>query len=220
MRFVAVNNAPMVANIYRSSDFIFHTPYHFADRFDGRDRYFSSDFGESEEEDTAVNFIPDAYAVPLPSHEERGRGYSRSGINLSGNAMAGHIGSFTVGTYKNVHRHTGGAQVIILGGQGFSLMWPSEGDFDKDLVRVDWGAASLVVPPENLVPYALQHRPRSGASWRCGAASGGLELDPTISTRVGGHQLDYEDEPPHSRPMYEAELAKNGVPLNMPPIQR
>src|SRR5207253_267401 len=138
VRFVAVNNAPMVATIYRNSDFVFNTPYHFADRFDGRDNYFSADFVESVVEDMAVNFIPDVYAVPLTSHEERGRGYSRLGINLSGNAMVGHIGSFEVGTYKNVHRHHGGAQVIVLGGRGYSLMWPAEGDFERDVVRADW----------------------------------------------------------------------------------
>jgi hypothetical protein len=222
VRFVAVNNAPMVANIYRSSEFVFNTPYHFADRFDGRDNYFSSDFSQSEEEDTAVNFIPDAYALPLPSHEERGRGYSRLGINLSGNAMAGHIGSFSVGTYKNVHRHTGGAQVIVLGGQGFSLMWPSEGDFDKDLVRVDWGAGSLVVPPENWFHTHFNTGPEPARilALRRGFRGLGPDWYPTISTRKGGHQLDYADEPPQIRPMYEAELAKNGVPLNMPPIRR
>src|SRR5579871_5063678 len=144
VRFVATNNAPMLMNIFRNGDFVFSAPYDFIERFDGRPDYFDTQFRASQEEDTAVNFIPDVYAVPLTSHEERGRGYSRLGINLSANAMAGHIGSFEVGTYKKAHRHQGGAQVIILEGEGFSLLWLSSGE----LTRIDWRAGSLVIPPE------------------------------------------------------------------------
>ena len=222
VRFAAVSNAPMIANIYRNSDFIFNTPYHFADRFDGRDNYFSSEFEKSEEEDTSVNFIPDVYAVPLTSHEERGRGYSRLGISLSGNAMAGHIGSFAVGTYKKIHRHGGGAQVIVLGGTGYSVMWPAEGDPERDLVRADWHAGSLVVPPENWYHSHFNTGPEPARvlALRRGFRGLGPDWYSTISSREGGHQLEYEDEPPNIRPMYEAELAKRGVTLQMAPIRR
>jgi hypothetical protein len=32
--------------------------------------------------------------------------------------------------------------------------------------------------------------------------------------------LEHEDEPPEIRAMYEAELAKEGVPFRMPPVRR
>jgi uncharacterized RmlC-like cupin family protein len=218
VRFVAVNNAVMMVNIFRNADVLFNTPYHFTDRFDGRENYFDSTFRDSEEEDKAVNFIPDVYAVPLVSHEERGRGYSRLGINLSGNAMNGHIGAFEVGTYKKAHRHGGGAQVIILSGQGFSLMWPRDGE----MVRVDWRPGSMLVPPEGWYHTHCNTGPEPARvlALRRGFRGLGPNWYPTVSTHLGGHQLEYEDEPPELRAMYEAELARRGVPLNMAPIQR
>ncbi len=217
-RIVAVNNAPMIVNIFRNADFIFNTPYEFTDRFDGRVDYFSTDFRPSEEEDTAVNFIPDVYAVPLTSYEDRGRGYSRLGVNLSGNRMAGHIGAFEVGTYKKAHRHGGGAHVIILSGQGFSLMWPRDGD----ILRIDWKPGSMLVPPEGWyhTHFNTGPEPARVLALRRGFRGLGPVWYSMISIHEGGHQLEYEDEPPEIRPMYEAELAKNGVKLNMPPIRR
>jgi hypothetical protein len=39
----------------------------------------------------------------------------------------------------------------------------------------------------------------------------------TVPEREGGTVMDYEDEPREVRSIYEAELAKTGVPCRMPP---
>jgi len=60
--------------------------------------------------------------------------------------MVGHIMSVESGTYKKAHRHGPGAQVIVIAGTGYSLMWFPEKE--NEMVRVDWQPGSLLVPPE------------------------------------------------------------------------
>src|SRR5262249_15723332 len=78
-------------------------------------------------EDTSINFISDIYAVPLTRYPRRGVDYSRLGITGSGNkAMVGHIMAIGSGTYRKPHFHGAGAQVIVLGGKGYTLLWPKD----------------------------------------------------------------------------------------------
>ena len=218
VRFVAVSNAPLIFNIYKSADFIFNAPYEFAHRFSGQRDYFSSELKPGELEDTAVNFIPDVYAVPLNDHPERGVGFSRLGIHLSGNSMVGHIMAIQSGTYKKAHRHAAGAQVIVLGGKGYSLMWPPGGEF----VRVNWKWGSLLVPPEGWYHhhFTTSREAARHLALRRGLRGVGFPWLASVSEHEGGNMLEHEDEPPEIRAMYEAELAKEGIPLRMGPIKR
>ncbi|NIO10331.1 MAG: ethanolamine ammonia lyase-activating protein, partial [Deltaproteobacteria bacterium] len=50
---------------------------------------------------------------------------------------------YPVGTYPRAHRHGPGAHILILSGEGYTLMWQA----GKPRTRVDWRPASLVVPP-------------------------------------------------------------------------
>jgi hypothetical protein len=42
---------------------------------------------------------------------------------------------------------------------------------------------------------------------------------PSVSQHEGGHMLEHENEPPEIRAMYEAELAQEGLPFRMKPLQ-
>jgi cupin superfamily acireductone dioxygenase involved in methionine salvage len=218
LRFVAVNNAPLVFNAFRSAEFVFNNPFKFTDRFAGQTDFFSTELKVGELEDKSVNFIPDVYGVVLDSHPDKGVGFSRLGVNLSGNSMVGHIMAVESGTYRKAHRHAAGAHVIVLAGKGYTLMWPPGGEF----VRVNWQKGSLLVPPEGWYhahfttsPHAARH-----LALRRGLRGIGQLWLPTLSEREGGNQLEHEDEPSDVRAFYEAELIKEGVPLRMPPIKK
>jgi gentisate 1,2-dioxygenase len=165
-----------------------------------------------------VNFIPDVDAVQLDYHPERGIGFSRLGIHLSGNSMVGHIMAIESGTYKKAHQHGPGAQVIVLGGKGYSLMWPPGGKF----VRFDWKRGSLFVPPEGWFHhhFTTSREAARHLALRRGLLKVGHPWMPTVSQYEGGHLLEHENEPPEIRAMYDEELKKEGVPLRMPPIER
>lgn len=218
VRFAAVNNAPLIFNIYKSAQFLFDLPYEFSDRFAGQKDFFSSEFKPTEFEDKAVNFIPDVYAVPLDRYPDRGVGFSRLGIHPSGNSMVGHIMAIESGTYKKAHRHHAGAQVIVLSGKGYSLMWPPGGKF----VRVDWRKGSLLVPPEGWYHhhFTTSADPARHLALRRGLRGVGARWLATVSEHEGGHLLEHEDEPPEIRALYEKELAKEGIPFRMGPPHR
>ncbi len=218
VRFVAVNNAPLIFNTYNSADFIFNVPFEFTNRFAGQKDFFSTEFKPGEIEDTSVNFIPDVYAVQLNYHPERGIGFSRLGIYLSGNSMVGHIMSIESGTYKKAHRHQAGAQVIVLDGKGYSLMWPAGGN----IVRVDWRKGSLLVPPEGWYHHHFTTSPETARhlALRRGLRGVGTPWQPSLSEHQGGNMLEHEDESPEIRAVYEKELAKEGIPMRMKPIKQ
>ena len=57
--------------------------------------------------------------------------------------MNSHISQFGVGRYKKAHAHGPGAHVIIMSGEGYTLMWP-EGEEPQ---RYEWKEGSMIVPP-------------------------------------------------------------------------
>jgi oxalate decarboxylase/phosphoglucose isomerase-like protein (cupin superfamily) len=140
-------------------------------------------------------------------------------FELAGNVMGSHISEFPVGRYKKAHRHGPGAHVIILGGQGYSLLWPPN---DGEMVRVDWKPGSVVVPPNQ---WFHQHF-NSGAdparylalrwnSWRYRFVALTDEKPIEVDVKQGGGQIEYEDEDPKIHEIFESALAKAGAPCHM-----
>src|SRR5262249_51709798 len=171
-RFVAPSNAPSIFNAFASADFIFNTPYEFTDRFPGQNNYFSSEINEGEFEDTSINFISDIYAVPLTRYPRRGVDYSRLGITGSGNkAMVGHIMAIGSGTYRKPHYHGAGAQVIVLSGKGYTLMWPKDDPRrNRSSKLTGTKVACWCRPSDGITPTLPPARSRD-CIWPCAAAS-------------------------------------------------
>ena len=106
-----------------------------------------------------TNFVPDAVNLPLISAKERGAGGGHIRFNMAKGSMSSHISQFPVGTYKKAHCHGPSAHVIILSGEGFSLMW--HGGRGAAALRLAGRHADRAA--EQDVPSALQHRADAGA---------------------------------------------------------
>jgi len=160
--------------------------------------------------------VADAINLPLISAKERGAGGGHIRFSMAKGSMNSHISQFPVGTYKKGHAHGPGAYVIILSGEGYSLMWP-EGEEPQ---RYPWEVGTLIVPPNmwfhqhfntGTTParyLALKHEVVSIRN-----AQGVPKA--WISRRLGGDQIDYADETQVVRKMFADELAKNGLAPRM-----
>jgi oxalate decarboxylase/phosphoglucose isomerase-like protein (cupin superfamily) len=217
-RYVAVTNAPSVINLYEEPEFVFNTAYDFKSRFSGEPDYFSAK-GEQKGLLLETNFVADAVNLPLISARERGAGGGHIRFNMAKGSMNSHISQFPVGTYKKAHAHGPGAHVIILNGEGYSLMWP-EGDEPR---RYDWQVGSMIVPPGG---WFHQHfNTGTGPARYLAFKHEAVAVRNTqgvpkawISRRLGGDQIDYVDEKPVIRHMFADALAKHGLQSRMQPV--
>ena len=219
-RYFAVTNSCFMMNLFHNVDFIFNNDYPFLDRFDpSTEGYFSGKGEVTGRFFMTTNFVPDTHTIKLTDYSERGKGSTNMKFDLAGQTMAAHISEFPVGTYKKGHRHGPGAHVIILSGQGYSILWP-EG---QPMQRVDWKPGSVVVPPDQ---WFHQHF-NSGAkparylalrwgSWRfrfmrMQDGEGGTYT----SVKEGGGQIEFEDEDPVIHRDFEAAVKNAGAACRM-----
>src|ERR1700716_4227393 len=214
-RYVAVTNGPPVINLYEDIDFVFNSKHDFKGRFNGEPDYFSAK-GEQKGLLLQTNFVADAVNLPLIAAKERGAGGGRIRFNMAKGSMNSHISQFPIGTYKKAHAHGPGAYVIVMSGEGFSLMWP-EGAEPK---RYEWKEGSLIVPPNM---WFHQHfntgtTPARYLAFKSeGVAIRNAQGVPKawISKRLGGDQIDYADESQEVRQMFGEALAKHGLKSRM-----
>jgi oxalate decarboxylase/phosphoglucose isomerase-like protein (cupin superfamily) len=215
VRFVAVTNLPPLMNVFEDPDFIFKTPHDFANRFSGEPDYFAPRKNLSGFL-LETNFVADAVNLPLVDAKERGAGGGHIRFNLAKSSMNSHISQFPIGTYKKAHAHGPGAHVIILAGEGYSLMW-SEGDAPR---RFDWQPGSLITPP-NMWYHQHFNTGTTPARYLAfkyeGVAIRNAQGVPKawISRRIGGHQIDYADESRLVRDLFAEALAKHGLSSRM-----
>lgn len=243
-RLVAITNAPVVIDLFHNLDFVLNNDYVFRDRYDSEPDYFGTEkekflHKETTPEESEIargvftwdsGLVPDARSIGLAEVKERGAENRRIELQLSDNTMQAHISEFGVGTYKKAHRHGPGSHVVMLNGSGYTLMWKGSPRFSetRDQVRVDWTEASLFVPPDG---WFHQHFNISGdparylaATWggdgkwfmRSLGGGGRTHRLGKTSIRKGGNLIEYEDEDPVIREIFEAELRKTGVESRMP----
>lgn len=220
-RVVLVTNAPTVMNLFHNDEFIFDNPFVFRDRFSDEDGYFSGDgklYRKARNRVWETNFVPDVRSIALHEWKERGAGGRNVLFELARNSTAAHVSQFPVGTYKKAHRHGPGAHVVILNGLGFSTLW-QEGE---DAARVNWKVNSVVVPPSN---WFHQHFNTGAEPARYLALkfagrryflSDQFRVEGSdVSLKLGGFQLEYDDEDPDIHRTFETELAQNGAACRM-----
>ncbi len=133
-RYIGVTLAPTFLNLFNDLNFIFNNSYSFKNRYDGGKDYFSTKGKFLMFRIFETNFVSDVRKFKLEDQKLRGVGTTNVKFEMSNSTMEPHVSEFPVGTYKKAHRHAGGAHIIILSGQGYSLMWIG----DKPKIRVDW----------------------------------------------------------------------------------
>ena len=214
-RFVSVTNAPVIINAFGDTDFVYNTAHDFKNRFAGESDYFANK-GEQKGLLLDTNFVADAINLPLISAKERGAGGGHIRFSMAKGSMNSHISQFPVGTYKKGHAHGPGAHVIVLSGEGYSLMGP-EGEEPQ---RFDWQEGSMIVPP-NMWFHQHFNTGTTPARYLAFKAEGvsirNAQGVPRawISRRIGGHQVDYADESPQVRQTFADALANVGLKPRM-----
>lgn len=228
-RYLAVTNASVIMNLFHNLRFVFENPFVFDDRMLDPEHFRGEGRIYRNRRDTynvwETNFVPDARQFGLFRRENRGAGGSYVAFELAQNTMAAHISEFPVGTYKKCHRHGPGANVVILKGEGFSILWPR--GKPEERVKVDWQPGSIIAPPSD---WYHQHfnvgtEPARYLALRWGSARfrlestafGGNQREGSTDTSEseGGAQIEYRDEDPDIHRMFETELANHGAPCRM-----
>ena len=167
-----------------------------------------------------ATLLPPRFAE-LQRWDERGTGSSNIVFALADGTMHAHLSEMPVGTYKKAHRHGADFHVFTVSGHGYSLYW-YEGE--PDLRRFDWRHGSVFTPTDMLFH---QHFNTSAEPARYLAiAFGGMRYPTTSdkrktfegmdrSVKEGGRQIEYADEDPRIRRLFEGELRRGGVRSGM-----
>jgi hypothetical protein len=241
--YLAVNDAPMIIDLYHNLDFVFRNPFRFTDRYDGADaEYFTRE--ERSLVGTGVvwqtNFIDNVSNALVDAQEAKGAGVKITIFDMAQNSFAGHLTEWPVGRYHKGHHHQGGAILLIARSTGYSIMWPQEigarpyqNNFEDQIVHVEWGPYSVFSPPTK---WFHQHMNTGGETARQLAfRPGGSAENPTgfrrsgsrvvngvpgvyVSYREGGTLIEYADEDPRIMADYLKRLAQVGIESKMPPI--
>lgn len=222
-RLFAVTAAPMTINLYRDPDFAFNCPYSFAQRYNSEEDYFTrSPLRQGDAHlrehggDWETNYIADARAYQLDLATYRSEGGLLTRFHMARNSMVVHIAEFVTGTYQRAHRHNAGAHLVVLDGQGYSLLWFAGKEGERE--RVDWKDGTVFSPRD--FEYH-QHFNTGRAATRCIAFRlGGLDirgpLAPGFDVAREIEGIPYEEENPEIYETFVAECAKNGAEVVMP----
>ncbi|MDA1185368.1 MAG: cupin domain-containing protein [Acidobacteria bacterium] len=214
-RFVSVTNAPAIINTFDDLDFVFKTPYDFTRRFHGESAYFTGG-GARHGLCLDANVVPDAMSLPLVPLAEHGGIDGHLRLRMAGGHMSGHLSQFPSATYTKAHTQGPGAHVIMLAGEGYTLVWP-KGEAQQ---QYNWTPGTMIVPPSQCYQQyfntgatparylvlktesvAIRNAQGVPRSW--------------IAERLGGDQINYADESPSVRQRFAAVLAERGLTSKM-----
>ena len=228
-RLASTTNLPAVLNMFHNEAFVFDNPYRFDERL-GQSKYFS---GEGDfvpvrpgQHMWETNFVPDLGAIELKAWEQRGKGSKNIMFILADGTMHAHISEMQVGTYKKAHRHGPDFHVMCVTGQGYSLLW-YEGDADFRQVR--WQHGTVFAPPDrmfhqhfNTSPQPARYLATAFGSLRypfteakrralMGSGEGDQQGAVARSVKLGGDQIELEDQSPRIHALYLEETRRCGV---------
>jgi oxalate decarboxylase/phosphoglucose isomerase-like protein (cupin superfamily) len=232
-------NAPVVFDIFHSPEFVLGSDHRFPERFDGAPDFFTRGRRYVYEPENVflweTNFVPNIADAVVDAEEKKGRGVKLTQCEMADGVLVSHIADWPVGSYHKGHYHGAGAVLLIVRGSGYSLMWPREagsrpfeaGTADQ-VVRVDWRPGSVFSPPDE---WFHQHfntsaEPARQLAFRYGSRRHFVEFHdrkkgkggPYRDIKRGGTMVEYVDEDPEIRQLFEAECRAVGTEITMPPV--
>jgi Cupin domain len=231
-RFFAVTSLPISLNLYHNENFIFDNPFVFEDRF-GETKYYKGE-GEFREvragrHQWETNFVPDLRVLDqLKEWPARGAGGKSIMFTMADSTLGSHISEFPQGTYKKAHRrpYEAGVAILCISGHGYSLLW-EEDQPPTETLRVDWQPGTLFCNGAG-EHYHQHFNTAEKPSRYLAMGFGGVRYPTTESKRytydvgadtsvkLGGRQIEYEDEDPSVRALFERELSQRGLECQMP----
>lgn len=223
-RLASVTDLPIVMNVFRSEPFVFENRWAFPER-SGPEQHFRGDGtfipASPGRHMWETNFVPDLRAFKLREWKARGAGGSSIMFVLADGTMHAHVSEMPVGTYKKGHRHGPDFHVFAVTGEGYSLYW-YEGE--PELRRFDWKHGAVFAPADrlyhqhfNVSPEPARYLAVAFGSLRYPTVADKLAtwMGMDVSIKEGGRQIEYEDEDPRIRRMYEEEMARRGIRSRM-----
>lgn len=241
-RFVTVTNAPFLMDYFHDANLLFNIEADVKSRYNGEANYFdpeiSKDYAphKGKHSLSIVNMVRDVRSSMLSSAGQGWGDVDRHYV-LSQNRTGTHVEAFPVGTYERGHRHGPGAAIVFLSGTGYSLYWHtslgdtpfSDGKGDQ-VHKVDWQDGTIFVPANQWYHQHFNTGKEPARFIKLGSprlGGGNVVFKMQADTRKEGtgymsnpesssYMIRYGEEDPKIREMFEADLKRNGSPINMP----
>jgi hypothetical protein len=229
---------PTPFNLYGSPEFVFKCPMNFTDRFDpGDKKYFSGESIKLEDRLSQANFIPSVTKMALDLWAYRGPGTNMD-VLMAGGRFICHVSEFPKGSYKKAHGSFGGRHrpprtglvsensYLFLSGEGYDLQWapgvlPGLG---VEWKRADFKRGSLMTNGHGIHQHfntsdeAARYLVLRCADFPFGGGSKANEAARGVRGQEMGDriQIEFENEDPRIRPMFEEECRRRSVRCAMP----
>jgi hypothetical protein len=163
-----------------------------------------------------TNVVDDARGLPLVFAGERGGIDGHIRLCMARGQMSGHISEFPAGTYTKAHAQSPGPHLIILDGEGYSLVWRK----GEPPARYDWKVGTMLVPANRCYQqhFNTGSTPARDLALKTeSVAIRNSEGMPKawISERLGGDQIDYADESRRVRQLFAEALAGRSLTSKM-----
>ena len=218
-RLVAQTPLPHLFNLIKDREFYEACEYDFWGSLE-RESYFDGTTAVYRMRDRYdalacdANYIPDLSTFSdLEAREEYGAG-SFVLFTCPGASMDAHIGEFDVGTYRQAHRHGPGANLLMLSGEGYSLLWREGWD---ERIKLAWDRHTVFAPPAHWYHqhFNVGEVPARTFAIHC-PEIGTLKRSRMFDSTAAENAIVYTKEASGIREYYESELAERGLESSMP----
>ena len=234
----AVTSAPLMMNALNDMEFIFNCDHNFADRYTGEADYFVAKEKQPENEGQwnswETNFVPDLRTAFLGDYRDDGKveGGRVMGIMMADGWASLHTSWWPAGKYHKAHYHGPGAILLGLKSEGYVLMWPKhcgihpyqDGYGDK-VIKMNWKPNGIYSPCSEWFHQHFNTGPEIARHLAVKGGGIGFDLPSFRGTNYvlsireeGGTIIEYEDEDPQIRRMFEEEVRQKGGTFTMKPV--